>query len=114
MIFEKDEATSQELNCKIIQCYLGMGKLDKAETEILKIPNNLHSCMLRIQLNFKRKCLPDALAMLSQMPKMDGFNISHFLSLANTNSEVAKLYALRAALLASSIYLLGHSLHWLL
>ena len=95
----KEDVISQELNCNIIRCYLEMGKLEEAETEISNITNDINSHLLRIQLNIKRNHLPDAVAMIKQIPKMDGIKAAHLFSLLDTNSELLKLHALRAALI---------------
>ena len=81
------------------RCYLEMGKLEEAETEISNITNDINSHLLRIQLNIKRNHLPDAVAMIKQIPKMDGIKAAHLFSLLDTNSELLKLHALRAALI---------------
>ena len=98
VIFGDDEDTGQELNRSIIQCYLEMGKLDEAETEILNTPNNLHGCILRVQLSTKRERLSDTIALINHMATIDGVKTAHFLSLMDTTSELVKLHALKAAL----------------
>lgn len=98
VIFVGDETSVQEFTPSIFQCYLEMGKFDKATEEIFNTSNIIHGYVFRIQLSIKLGKLPGAIALIGQMTDISGIKTTHFLPLPETNSNLIKVYVLEALL----------------